>query len=67
MLSEAKHLCLFGVGGTDPNLIPDWKPGLADFVRCVAASRSLSWAKPKGSEWQYETAYSEDQQVCDVW
>jgi hypothetical protein len=37
MLSEAKHLCSLAVSRWR-QIIRDGKPGLADFVRCVAAS-----------------------------
>jgi hypothetical protein len=37
MLSEAKHLGLL-LWATGPEKIRDGKPGLADFVRYVAAS-----------------------------
>jgi hypothetical protein len=37
MLNEVKHLWLF-LPGIVPEMVRDGKPGLADFVRCVAAS-----------------------------
>jgi len=42
MLSEAKHLWIFARRFV-PEMIRDGKPGLADSVRCVAASLRSEW------------------------